>query len=310
MHMLSLPIHVPFSTRKNFSLNLNVYRNAHYRDLHKAKLQFTEDVKDAVLGLPIFKKIRLTYILFWPNKSRVDVANVCSIVDKFFADALVEYRRIEDDSSLHIDEVVYRFGGVDQKRARVEVTIDPVVSFTEKEDHMKIILDQAEVKDVLTAHVQSQFSLAQNQEVGLDFSHGDQGFEAIISIRPKTATAPADPKPVTRRSLSKPTVTPAPVSAADQPVEAEQAMTNPLEAAPEAPTETESTPEPAAEPAAAKAAENPFVRGVSPSPFAPKPAATSADDIGGDAPEAKPIPVIQQRTGVFNMAVASGRSGA
>lgn len=307
MHMLSLPIHVPTSTRKTFSLNLNVYRNAHFRDLHKAKLEFTAAVTEAVRKLPRFRAIRLTYVLFWPNKGRVDVSNICSVVDKFFSDVLVDCGRIEDDSCLYIDEIVYRFGGVEPKRPRVEVTIDPVDLSTEKEDHMKIILDQAEVKDVLTAHVQSQFSLAQNQEVGLDFSHGDQGFEAIISIRPKTATAPAAAaRPVTRRSFSKPAETPAPVSAADQPVEAEQAMTNPLEAEPEAPTETESTPEPAAEPAAAKAAENPFIRGVSPSPFAPKP----ADDIGGDAPEAKPIPVIQQRTGVFNMAVASGRSGA
>jgi hypothetical protein len=54
------------------------------------------------------------------------VANICSVVDKFFSDALVNLGYIADDNYQHVLGVQYLFGSVDSKNPRVEVTINPI----------------------------------------------------------------------------------------------------------------------------------------------------------------------------------------
>ena len=104
-------------------LNMNHYRNAHHRTLSKAKIEFHDRVKPLALTLPKLGKVKITDDLFTPNKRKVDVANVCSIVDKFFRDVLVNTGRLEDDSCSLLLSVEYRFGGIDVNNPRVDATI-------------------------------------------------------------------------------------------------------------------------------------------------------------------------------------------
>lgn len=109
-------------------LNMNHYRNTHYRKLNIAKEAFLNRVKPEVDKLPTLGCVRLTYTLFTPNKRLVDTANVCCVADKFFSDALVECARIEDDNYNIVEVGGFYFGGIDKENPRVEVNILPIGS--------------------------------------------------------------------------------------------------------------------------------------------------------------------------------------
>lgn len=106
-------------------LNLNEYRNAPYFKLNQAKIAFKQDinVNYQISQLPKLNKVRLVYIVYFDRNALFDVANVCSVVDKFFSDALVEAGKLEDDNYHYVTEVIYKFGGIDKVNPRVEVEI-------------------------------------------------------------------------------------------------------------------------------------------------------------------------------------------
>lgn len=122
-YILVLPISIPITKNKRFSLNLNQYRNTHFQVLNKAKRLFTEQIKSQVKALPFLKEVSLEYVLYPKSKRLIDISNVCSIVDKFFCDALTEYKKIEDDNHLFVKEILYSFGSVDTVNPRCEVHI-------------------------------------------------------------------------------------------------------------------------------------------------------------------------------------------
>jgi Holliday junction resolvase RusA-like endonuclease len=148
---LPLCVHFPRARDKDkpFYLNLNIYRNAHFRVLNNAKILYKEQVYGAVLesGLrpntfKLTPPLRMVYTLFAATKRDVDVANVLSVVDKFTSDALVELGFIEDDNYRIIREVVYRFGMIDRDRPRVELEIDEYQG--EKDTELQRRLDFAD----------------------------------------------------------------------------------------------------------------------------------------------------------------------
>ena len=124
MWTILAPVSVQVSKNKKFILNLNQYRNAHHHTLDKAKKEFAEIVKPRLVDLPVFDKIRISYYLFAGTAQKCDVANVCSIVDKFFSDCLTATGRIPDDNYDHLTMVAYGWGGVDRGNARVEAIIE------------------------------------------------------------------------------------------------------------------------------------------------------------------------------------------
>lgn len=126
MWTISLPLSVRQSKAKNFHLNLNIYRNTHYQTLNKVKVTFQEQVAPLLVQLPKLNQISLSYELYPQSNRLCDIANVCSIVDKFFSDTLVNLGYIPDDNYQHVLGVQYLFGSVDQKNPRVEVTINPI----------------------------------------------------------------------------------------------------------------------------------------------------------------------------------------
>ena len=122
--ILILPLEVYYSKNKKFILNLNNYRNAHYRILSASKKIYTEDLLERIKDLPKFSDVvSLEYVYYAKSKRRLDVSNPCSIIDKFTCDALVKAEIIEDDSSKQIKKVSYIFGGVDKNNPRCELTI-------------------------------------------------------------------------------------------------------------------------------------------------------------------------------------------
>lgn len=91
--------------------------------LNKAKKLFSETVTPALNNLPAFSRVTLEYVLYTRTRRVLDISNVCSVVDKFFCDALVRSGHLEDDNFKFIDRVVYSFGGMDSDNPRVDVHI-------------------------------------------------------------------------------------------------------------------------------------------------------------------------------------------
>ena len=113
---------------KKYHINLNNYRNWHFI--------VSNNLKEAYKNLAIHElentltiqseKVAITYVLFRGDKRKVDLTNVLSIHDKFFLDALVWLNCIPDDDVKHIDEIIFKYGGYDKGKGRVEITINEV----------------------------------------------------------------------------------------------------------------------------------------------------------------------------------------
>ena len=130
MVTMILPLEVYYSKNKKFILNLNNYRNAHYRILSSAKRIYSENLVAEINEWslkPKFKNpVTLEYVYYAKSNRRVDVSNPCSIIDKFTCDALVKAEILEDDSSKQIKEIYYVYGGVDKEFPRCRLTIKEV----------------------------------------------------------------------------------------------------------------------------------------------------------------------------------------
>jgi Holliday junction resolvase RusA-like endonuclease len=121
---IDLPLEIHYSKKKKFILNLNNYRNAHYRVLSTAKKLYSDELVPRLEEFDSFSEpVSLTYTYYARSKRRLDVSNPCSIIDKFACDALVKAEILEDDSFNQIKQVVYKFGGVDKDNPRCELVI-------------------------------------------------------------------------------------------------------------------------------------------------------------------------------------------
>ena len=110
-------------TEQKFKLNLNQYRNTHYIILNKAKIAYKELMKEQISRLPELSNISLHYTVYTKTKREFDLSNVCSVVDKFFCDALVELGKLPDDNIKYLSQISFSFGGIDKDNPRIEVTI-------------------------------------------------------------------------------------------------------------------------------------------------------------------------------------------
>lgn len=119
---IDLPLSVPVG-RKSFVLNLNSYRNTHYRVLNDAKANYKALIWNSIPDIKYTEPVELIYTYYHWRKGRVDVSNVCSIIDKFASDVLTERGIIPDDNSDYIKRVTYVWGGVDKINPRCELEI-------------------------------------------------------------------------------------------------------------------------------------------------------------------------------------------
>lgn len=126
--MLKLPLEVWYTDNKKFILNLNNYRNAHYRVLNEAKVQYKMLVMAALQESgwdgTKFERCKVTFVYSHPNKRRNDKSNPCSIIEKFACDALTELKVWDDDDSEHIPETAYVYAGVEKGKDFCQLIIE------------------------------------------------------------------------------------------------------------------------------------------------------------------------------------------
>lgn len=127
--ILPLSITIPSKTKqdKNFTLNLNIYRNSHHFTLNSAKVAWKDIVAASLLktqkDFTTGNLLSFTYTIYPSSNRKFDISNVCSVIDKFTCDALQEFGIIPDDSYKIIPQVVYEFGSVDKANPRCELNI-------------------------------------------------------------------------------------------------------------------------------------------------------------------------------------------
>jgi Holliday junction resolvase RusA-like endonuclease len=131
--ILPLEVMIPRKTceDKRVILNLNIYRNAHHMTLNQAKMEMAKHVSIAAaeneeeMPSPPFV---FTYTVFPSTGRKFDLGNVCSIIQKFTDDALIEIGAIKDDNYKVVQEIVYKFGAVDKENPRAELEIKSIES--------------------------------------------------------------------------------------------------------------------------------------------------------------------------------------
>ena len=121
--MIKSPLRVKSSKHKWFTLNLNMYRNAHYHILNNAKKQYKLDIDDQITNLDLTTPIHIIYTLYPKTNRLTDLGNVCSIHQKFFEDALVDKGILVDDNYYCIPSSEFIFGNVDKHNPRVDIEI-------------------------------------------------------------------------------------------------------------------------------------------------------------------------------------------
>jgi hypothetical protein len=221
MWTIDLPLRVLVSKNNWFQLNLNGYRNAHFRTLDKAKKLFADLAEPLIRHLPKLGRVHITYTVYMPSNRRYDTANVCSIVDKFFSDVLVSCGKLTDDNSEVLLSTTYVPGGVDRGNPRVEATIelaDPAndnikpkagttPSTATKDTNLKIQIVETELHAAIRTYVRSMIAVQPGNRIDIELraTRGDDGFIANIDILPD-GTAPAVAAEVTK---AVPVTTPA-----------------------------------------------------------------------------------------------------
>ena len=119
-----MPLHFVICKKKHH-LNLNKYRNNHFQLNNKLKAMYS-DLACAKMFRYKNKnhsKIELTFTYYKPTKAIRDRANILSIHEKYFCDALTRMRFIPDDNDMYIQSSHYYSGGVDRDNPRVEILI-------------------------------------------------------------------------------------------------------------------------------------------------------------------------------------------
>lgn len=207
MYKVSLPLFIKVSKNTKFYLNLNKYRNAHFHTLNTAKRVF-KDIAEKELkktNLPrMIREISIEYIYYNGTKAKSDIANVCSVVDKFFSDALVELGYLEDDNYEHLKNIKFTYGGLCRENPRVDIIItigseqhiisEPTKINNNKEIFMKFNVDKETVDEVLSSflqtamqeYVSSLVTLKDNTEVIAELKADGTVDVSIVPIKTKT----------------------------------------------------------------------------------------------------------------------------
>jgi len=127
-------------------LNFNTYRNMNRFKLGHVKNVFYDQFKPEMdrvsieYNLTLMSKVnfykrvfntdfkpefKLRYTITAANKRKFDIANMCTIIDKFTCDCLVKDGFMPEDNWEYLTEVTYAFGGVTGERTcKLEITME------------------------------------------------------------------------------------------------------------------------------------------------------------------------------------------
>ena len=201
MWTISLPLRVAVSKNKEFALNLNQYRNAHFHVLNKAKSEFTDIALKLIqeAGIPTLAQVTLEYIVYPGTRQLCDVNNICTVVDKFFSDTLVEAKIISDDNYKFVPESRFRFGGIDRENPRVDVVIRDATAVLPKEreqSDMKIstviILTQLDLSTAIREFLAARNVKIPEGDFSFTLDNGTSGYQ----VRFEKTDDQANPEPV------------------------------------------------------------------------------------------------------------------
>lgn len=118
-----LPCYIK-SGKKNISLSLNWYRNAHYMQSNNMKKKFKSIIAPQFSNInPVNGQISIKFIYYAARNNSPDLDNFTSVVKKFFQDALVELGIIPEDNVNYIISTSEFYGGIDKENPRVEAFI-------------------------------------------------------------------------------------------------------------------------------------------------------------------------------------------
>ena len=112
---------------KDYHINLNNYRNWNFRESNKLKKKYTKIAIASLTGVDPFKKIKLEFTMRRGDRKKVDRANVLSIHEKFFCDALTKCGIIEDDNDCFVESTFYQTGEINRDNPHVEIKIIEVI---------------------------------------------------------------------------------------------------------------------------------------------------------------------------------------
>jgi len=124
--MITAPLYIELKTKNGFKkhyLNFNQFRNNHFQVNNKSKKEFNELMSVQLANKRFKGALIIEYRLYKGDNRKFDLANICSVVDKFFCDSLVKFNCIEDDNVNVIKEIRYIYAGVDKNKGRVEIEI-------------------------------------------------------------------------------------------------------------------------------------------------------------------------------------------
>lgn len=126
LQTFNIPIFISEGERKpkNFFLNLNNYNKWYFQDKNKLKKKFKIQIIETVRQLKKVDKCHISYEIFYPTKREFDLDNVGSILSKFTHDVLTEVGIIEDDNYKIVEQLSFKFGGIDKDNPRAIVTIE------------------------------------------------------------------------------------------------------------------------------------------------------------------------------------------
>jgi len=179
---------LPVSKKDQKALNLNVYRNLHFFQNNMMKEHFHKLMEPLLRDTPKMDQIKLHYTVNSRTKTRLDIMNVGSIVDKFFSDCLVTYGIIPDDDYKHIVFVSFDYGRI-QPEEHVLVTITEIKK--ESELPMRILLDQYDIQTALEAYVET---LGIKDASGVELSVDGDDITAEVTRGEATAKPNLKPK--------------------------------------------------------------------------------------------------------------------
>lgn len=108
---------------KKYHINLNNYRNWKGVTSNNIKKKYKETIASQLKGIKFTKPIQLRFISIRPDRRKVDRANVLSVHEKFFCDALVELGCLPDDNDNFITRTIYESNGIEKDKGRVIIEI-------------------------------------------------------------------------------------------------------------------------------------------------------------------------------------------
>lgn len=125
-----LVIQTSAGPKGRFLINLNTYRNAHYRMLNNAKIMYKRHMTPQIEALPSYDRLFLQFVLYPGSAREMDLANIASVTEKFFCDALVELGKLPDDNYKHLIGSCNTFGEIDRMNPRMEILFNPPIIHT------------------------------------------------------------------------------------------------------------------------------------------------------------------------------------